>query len=109
MITIDIDVKIEEIHVYPLEDGMKATFELRDADNPSTELFLTLYKKQVDYIMREFHAVDLQKIKEKLRLEFLQREQVAIRGLREELDELRMENSILVDQLETEGEEDAQH
>ena len=36
MITIDIDVKIEKIHVYPLEEGMTALFELRDADNPST-------------------------------------------------------------------------
>ena len=57
--------------------------------------------------MKKFNEVDLQKVKERLRLEFLQREQVAIRGLREELDELRMENSILVDQLETEEEEDA--
>jgi len=105
MITIDTDVKIEKIHVYPLPDGMKATFELRDASNPSTEFFLTFYKKQVDYIMKRFYEVDLRKVKEKLRLEFLKREQIAIKGLREELDELRMEYSILVDQLETEREE----
>ena len=105
MITIDTDVKIEEIHVYSLEDGMKAMFSLRDANNPTTELYLMFYKKQVDYIMKKFHAADLAKIKEKLRIEFLQREKVAIRELRVEIDELRLENSILADQLETEGTE----
>lgn len=105
MILIDIDVKIEKINVAPLVNGMSAVFELRDANNLETQLSLTFYKKQVDFIMKKFYEVDLKKIKGSLRLEFLKREQIAIKELRNEIDELRTENSILVDQLETERED----
>jgi len=73
-VNIDIDVKIQKIHVYPLPDGMKALFELRDANNPETELFLMFYKKQIDYIMKQFYEVDKEKIRKELTLDFEARE-----------------------------------
>jgi len=69
-VNIDIDVKIQKIHIYPLPDGMKALFELRDANNPETELFLTFYKKQIDYIMKQFYEVDKEKIRKELTADF---------------------------------------
>lgn len=106
MILIDIDVKVERINVS--SSGQSAIFEFRDTNNIETTLLLQLYKKQIDYIMKKFYEVDRKKLEAELRVEFLRREEIAIKGLREELDELRLEYSILADQLKTErGEEDA--
>jgi len=74
MITIDIDVKIEEILVSATKSGMVATFDLADAINPKTRLYLKFYKKQIDYIMKKFYEVDREKMRAELRLEFLARE-----------------------------------
>lgn len=106
MILIDIDVKIEKIDVTPLAKGMNASFELRDKNNLDTVLVLKFYKKQVDFIMQKFYEVDRKKLKGELRLEFLKREEIVTKGLREELDELRLEHAILVDQIEVERKEE---
>jgi len=81
MITIDIDVKIEEILVSATKSGMVASFDLSDAINPKTRLYLKFYKKQIDYLMKQFYKVDREKMRDELRLEFLARED----GLRAEI------------------------
>lgn len=86
MITIDIDAKIEEIHVSPSKSGMSATFELLDAVNPEIKLFITFYKKQVDYMMKKFYEVDRDKLREELRLEFLEREDRLRAEIRQEIE-----------------------
>ena len=107
MILIDTDVKVEKITVVPIPGGhWNAVFELTDVKSPETRLILSFYKKQVGYIMQQFYKADRKKMKAELRTEFLKREQVAIKGLRSEIDDLRMENSILVDQLELERKEE---
>ena len=102
MILIDIDVRFNKLDI--TSTGM--VFELRDYNNPDTVLILQFYKPAIDYMRREFDRTDRKKIGAELRVEFVKREEVAIKGLREELDELRMEYAIVVDQLETERKED---
>lgn len=85
MISIDLDVKIEKIHVSPTHSGMNAVFELTDAVDPSTRFYLKFYKKQVDYIMKKFNNVDREKLKAELRLEFLEREKVLRVHVRREI------------------------
>jgi len=75
-VNIDIDVKVEKIHVYPLVDGMKAMFELRDANNPETKLYLMFYKRQIDYIMKQFYEVDKEKIRKELTEDFETKERI---------------------------------
>ncbi len=91
MIQIDIDVKIEKIQVQATASGMTAIFELKDANNPDTELFLTFYKKQIDYIMKRFYEVDRAKIKDEIRLEFLARERGMKAKIRQEIEMERAE------------------
>jgi len=100
MIQIDIDVKIENIQVQAIPSGMTAVFELKDANNLDTKLFLTFYRKQVDYIMKQFYEVDREKLKEDLRLEFLKRERVMIKELKERLLNSQMEAALLKNELE---------
>jgi len=100
MIQIDIDVKIESIQVQAVPSGMTAIFELKDANNLDTKLFLTFYRKQVDYIMKQFYEVDREKIREGLRLEFLRRERTMIKELKERLLDAQTEATLLKNELE---------
>jgi len=96
MILIDIDVRFKKIDITPTG----VVFDLRDANNPDTVLILQFYQAAVDYLKKEFIHADIKKVREEMRLEFVQREQVALKGLREELDTCRIECAILLAELE---------
>jgi len=108
MILVDIDVKVEKISVTPLITGMSAVFELKDKNNLDTVLILQFYKRQIDFIMKKFYEVDLKKLKESLRVEFVKREEIVMKELKKRILELEIEVAFYEDQYVAEhGGEDA--
>ena len=95
MILIDIDARFKGLEIKPTS----VVFDLRDANNPDTQLVLQFYEGQVEFMKNKFYQADLKQMREEIRLEFVKREQLALKELRDERDNLRMECSILTDQL----------
>ncbi len=83
MIQINIDAKVEAINVHPT--GNSCVFHLKDANNLKTDLRISFYKNQMDFIKKQFYEVDRAMIRKELRESFSQRATELERRLRKEI------------------------